>query len=342
MWDNLKKLFSNEEKQAEEHYRLGYKHFEDGKLEEAEEEWQKAAKLNPSLNKAWVSIADNCRVQGRLEEAVQYYEKAISAGAQSAEVYNNLGSVFSEIGKLNEALSAHQKALQLSPGNTPIVNKVAELYMKMGRETEALDLLLQAVKISPNDPTTNYLLSGFYIDRSPDVALGHLQKALPADEFRGQAKLRLALIHTRRGDIDRALNFVKEAVTEDRSILKELETRADFQKLREAKRYAEIMRRLPDAAFVFMAIAKASAGNKAAVEGEKRAILMVAMGRDLDRAKERAASELKALGWEDLQYEKTSMIAANSLRYLDGEMQKLYHQAVRKGFHCFVYEEKLE
>lgn len=337
--DQFKKLFNNEEKEAEEHCQRGRKLFEEGNFGKAEEEWRKAVQLNPSLHQVWTDIGDACAGRGDWPGAVSSYNKSLSLGVKSGRLYSSLACALAATGSQDQALTALKQAVQLSGNDADILIKAIPLYLESASEAEIEELLLKTVKLRPGSSLANFHLGSLYFkNKAIDKALGYFERSTGEKEFRGPAKLKMALIRTLKGDIERALTIIKEALADDHSILRELETSPDFQKVRETKRYAEIMRRLPEAAQVFTLVARAAKGNKTVPENEKRKITAIAMAREPEKAKERVISELAARGWTDVNFESSGMINANSLCHLNAEMQKIYHEAVKKGFDLSVHE----
>ena len=90
---------------------------DEGRSEEAKDEYQPAIRLNPQNAIAHHTLGDALYAQGKLEEAKAEYQQAIRLDPNYTYAHNNLGSVLYAQGKLEEAKAEYQRAIQLNPKN---------------------------------------------------------------------------------------------------------------------------------------------------------------------------------------------------------------------------------
>lgn len=99
----------------EEHINLGLTYEKRGEIEDAIEEYKKAAKDLPT---AYLYLGNIYYGKGEYSVAEGYYRKVIKKKPDLADAYNNLAWMFYRSGtNLKEAEALSQKALELDPSN---------------------------------------------------------------------------------------------------------------------------------------------------------------------------------------------------------------------------------
>ena len=56
--------------------------------------------------------------EGRLQEAVEQYRLALTGGPDDVDIYTRIGDCLSELGRSDEALAAYRQGLTVDPDNT--------------------------------------------------------------------------------------------------------------------------------------------------------------------------------------------------------------------------------
>jgi tetratricopeptide (TPR) repeat protein len=122
-----------------------------------------AAQSNPSdLAATYVNKGTTLTSLGRLNEAEESFQKAISLyesigdTASLSIALNNLGSVYKARGDLNKAIEAYQKSLAISekifgsshPDTATSLNNLASVYAAMGDLDKAESLFMKALEIN--------------------------------------------------------------------------------------------------------------------------------------------------------------------------------------------------
>ena len=86
---------------------------------------------------------------GRLDEAAQAYEEAARLDPDRAEVHNNLGVLRREQRRHVEAEAAYRRAIELDPKHVDAFTNLGSLLNGLGREEEALASFCQALVLKP-------------------------------------------------------------------------------------------------------------------------------------------------------------------------------------------------
>lgn len=120
-----------------------------GRLGEAADAFNTAAKLEPTFAAPCNSLGILSKRAGNLNLAEEYYRQAIKRQPEYPEVYFNLGLLFESMGKLDLARQHYQKAMAQRPDYTQAQNNFAVLLIQ-SREYDAAEVVLrQALSVSP-------------------------------------------------------------------------------------------------------------------------------------------------------------------------------------------------
>jgi len=124
---------------GEEYYLYGLALLQrnDGQLEEAEKNAQKAQVIDPAQPEYTVLVAEIYEQQNSPELAIREYERALAApGAlPNARLLHNLGVQYEKNKRFNEALDRYKKAVEVDSTYTPAWKNMAALYA-LGKQYE--------------------------------------------------------------------------------------------------------------------------------------------------------------------------------------------------------------
>lgn len=149
-----------------------------GKFEEAQEQYDKALKVSPKDLNTLVSLARMYDRQGQSPKAVELYRKAIAAHPESGLAYNDLGLCYARQKDLPQSLANLNKAVQLQPANVKYRNNLATVQVEAGRADEAIQTL-SAV----NPQAIAHYNVGYLLEQKGNTtaAAVHFQRALSLD-----------------------------------------------------------------------------------------------------------------------------------------------------------------
>jgi tetratricopeptide (TPR) repeat protein len=130
-----------------------------GKLEEAIAEYNKALEKDPDQPYIHANRADALSRVNKLPEALEAYQKAISLKPDDAAMYTNMGVLLGKMGKVAESQEAFKKAASVNPAaaGQNFYNLGATL-VNSGRAAEAADAFRQAIAADPNFAEAYYQL----------------------------------------------------------------------------------------------------------------------------------------------------------------------------------------
>ncbi|MCP4366272.1 MAG: tetratricopeptide repeat protein [Planctomycetes bacterium] len=125
---------------AKRYDRLGVYYSRAGRYNEAALVYRSAARMYPrNESKALMHyrIADIMVEDGMLESAIVEYEKAIELDPRFAGAYTGLGVVYDKKGLLEKAIAKHKKALEVDPNLAVAHKNLGMSYHKQGLGREA-------------------------------------------------------------------------------------------------------------------------------------------------------------------------------------------------------------
>ncbi len=94
----------------------------------------------------------------RLEEAQQQFERALELKPDYADAHANLASVYGRRGEIERAVAELEEALRIDGSNVLALKNLAHAYAQTGREEEAEHLLRRLLDINPaQDDVRRYL-----------------------------------------------------------------------------------------------------------------------------------------------------------------------------------------
>ena len=144
----------------------------------------------------------------RTDEAVASARAAVRLLPQDPVAHRILGQTLACQG--DEAAAEHslRACLALDPRNADAHFLMAGMWATPARHEEALAHAREAVRLDPNEPMYHLILGHALEDRDPAGAEAALREALRLDPACGQARFRLALVRSGRGDHDGAAHDI--------------------------------------------------------------------------------------------------------------------------------------
>jgi tetratricopeptide (TPR) repeat protein len=178
----------------------------------AEGQPKKAADNAALLNARGVALLKD----GKVEEALEEFQKAAEADPQSAVIQSNLAYAYDRQGRTDDAVAAYKKVLEIEPGNTVARNNLGTLYSKKGLHDEAVREYEELVQRDPSNATAkanleNAVKNKATVQERQDQIGGALKgtESLPNDP---RAAYNAARVYARLGDNDNAFMWLAKAL----------------------------------------------------------------------------------------------------------------------------------
>jgi len=158
---------------------LGNIFLQNGRLDEAMEQFQKAREIQPRDALTHNNLGNALLRKGRMDEAMEHFQKAIDIQPGFAQAHNNLGIVLFQKGQVDEAIAHFQKALAIQPNNEEIYNNFGNALLRTGEVDGAIRCFQKAVEIAPDFAGAQENLGMILFQKGQvDEAIVHYQKAV--------------------------------------------------------------------------------------------------------------------------------------------------------------------
>jgi Flp pilus assembly protein TadD len=160
-----------------------------GRLDEAEQHYKEALRLDPNDFSAMLNYARLKDRQGQTGAAFELYRRAVDTHPREASVYNYLGLHYDRRGMPAEAAATFAQAVQLKPTEPLYRNNLAHVLVQVGKLSEAYEHL-HAV----HGEAVAYYNLGYLLHRrgQREAAVQHLTAALRRDPSLTPARQLLA------------------------------------------------------------------------------------------------------------------------------------------------------
>jgi|GEM_PF-436908 len=202
----------------ESYRRLGTVYLAAGR-KEAIAAYEKAIEINPYYWYNYNFLGAACFRLGEVDKAVAAFKRVTELAPDWADGYNNLGGAYFEQGKWREAVEAYRKSQDLDPKSSYAHANLGTAFYYLGQYADAAKSLENAVGL---DPTSHENVAGL---ADAYLQLGQRDKAMANYETAIKLALKayavnnrdamtmgpLALYYAKKGDFNRAENFIAKA-----------------------------------------------------------------------------------------------------------------------------------
>jgi tetratricopeptide (TPR) repeat protein len=190
------------------HYNLGIVLSEQGKTDQAIDQYRQAIALRSDYTEAHYNLGRLLAEQGQFDDAIAHYEEALKTSPTDAEAQNNLGVTLFGIGRADDAIVHYRKALEIQPNYPEASCNLANALIATGDFDGAILRYSACLSVIPDQPEAQYNLASALLRKGHmDEAIVHYQKAL-------QLKPKNADAHANLGSALLAKAQVRDAVAE--------------------------------------------------------------------------------------------------------------------------------
>jgi beta-lactamase regulating signal transducer with metallopeptidase domain/tetratricopeptide (TPR) repeat protein len=143
---------SDKDKMASENLAAqGWALWQQRKLAEAEQVFEKAVLKDPANANAWNGLGWAQQNQGKALNAKASFEKCLEIQPEHAAALNGLGWIAKTQGKTDEAIAYWEKAIEAVPAATAALNGLATTYMELKDYDKAVKYYKMWLKVEPDN-----------------------------------------------------------------------------------------------------------------------------------------------------------------------------------------------
>ena len=197
-----------------EHFKLGKKQYEMGRMDEALSSFGKALALNPDHAEAHNNVGNVYEATGRTDDAISAYRRALSSDPTLANAHYNLGRMLAARGDSDGALACYYTATAIDPDFSEAHTAEGLLHVEKHRWDEASAALQKAVSIDPGSAVAQNGLGVVYsqhLDRNGE-ALACFRKAISIKPDYAVAYSNLGMTLGRAGQNAEAVAALRRAL----------------------------------------------------------------------------------------------------------------------------------
>ncbi len=208
---------------------LGLGYLQQGRVELARDNLQRAQKIDPNLPKVHTGLAIMWDSLGQPEDAERHYRRAVTLDPKYAPLHNNLGQFLCKTGRYEEAEKHFLIAVRDPFYSTPALalGNAGTCALRDNRSEDAERYLRQAIELEPAFGNALYQLAIIMRERGDDMrARAFLQRAESAGVVSPASLLLAYRVEQRLGDLRAAEQFKER-------LLREFRDSAEAQALKE-------------------------------------------------------------------------------------------------------------
>jgi tetratricopeptide (TPR) repeat protein len=184
-----------------------------GHLEEALQELQKAVESDPKDGMARFYMALALRQQGQAAQALDQFQMTVALDPNNALARYYYAVALKQAGRLPESIAAFKKLLEIRPDDSVVEKDLGTLLIEAERNDEAVVVLRKAIQDNPQFAEAYYFL-GVLQGKSGqlDGAIAQLQKAVDLKPQTYEFQYVLGRVLAARGRFADALPHFEKAV----------------------------------------------------------------------------------------------------------------------------------
>lgn len=141
---------------------LGARLRDQGLLDQALREFERAIEINPTMSTAYMGAGDIYRERGDYTAAEQNYAEAVRAAPGEFDPNYWHGHALQMLNRITEAVRAYLRALSIRPEDFGANLNLATAYLQLGENAQAIVYAERAVRINPEDGPARVNLGAAY------------------------------------------------------------------------------------------------------------------------------------------------------------------------------------
>jgi tetratricopeptide (TPR) repeat protein len=141
---------------------LGARLRDQGLLDQALREFERAIEINPTMSTAYMGAGDIYRERGDYQSAEAHYADAVRTAPGEFDPNYWHGYALQMLDRITEAVRAYLRALSIRPDDFAANLNLATAYLQLGENAQAVIYAERAVRINPDDGPARVNLGAAY------------------------------------------------------------------------------------------------------------------------------------------------------------------------------------
>ena len=195
------------------HNGLGLVYYEQGRFNDAIDEYQTAIRVRPGYAKANNNLGLAYLSLEKFDEAFKFFNIALRLAPANHLIPNNIGNLYYKQGNLDMAIRQYRIAISLNPSYSSAHNNLGKAYADQGRFDEAIREYQAALKLSPDDAVAhNNLGAAFFGQGKTDEAIEEYLASLRLNHEYPEAHNNLGAAYAGQGRLTEAVQEFRTAL----------------------------------------------------------------------------------------------------------------------------------
>lgn len=175
--------------------------------------WSDTVKRSPDSSEARKGLGYALFNEGRVDEAMEQYQAALRLDPGYADLHINIGSVYEAKGMPDRAVESYREAVRLSPGSAMAHYSLGHAEYALGRVDDAVDEYLTAISLDPALSVAHNNLGVAYSNRGlTDMAMEEYRLAVKYDPGSASARYNLGKAYAVKGMLKEAAEYILAAM----------------------------------------------------------------------------------------------------------------------------------
>jgi Tfp pilus assembly protein PilF len=201
---------------ARARYNYGAALQQEGRLDEAEKEYNATLRLDPNYTKACVNLGQLFVSRDKLDAAKKYYDKAIELEPKIGEAHAGRAYLLERLGEAEQARTEYENALRLSPKSARLYYTYGAFLDKRGELDAAIVQYQRALDVDPDMADAHSEIATALLTKGDSQrAEFHYLEAVRLDPKRADVHSNLGSLLLREGRTSQAIIQFEEALRLD-------------------------------------------------------------------------------------------------------------------------------
>ena len=201
----FKNALEKDENYLDARFQLAKSYAKLGKRDQAEKEFNKVLKQNPSRDEVLLELAGVLNASGKADEAFKLGEQYLARHPGSVEGLEILGIASRVATRYEDAERYLLQAVTANPSRSKTKLELAAVYVFAGKELKAKSLLDELIKADPKNTRAFYMLAAIEIlAGNNDKALEIYHTIMAKNSSETLAAYKAGIIHLEREELDKA------------------------------------------------------------------------------------------------------------------------------------------
>jgi tetratricopeptide (TPR) repeat protein len=197
---------------ARAHWKYGFALHKAERLDEAEEQYRVALRLNSKEKEVHYYLGQVLLAQSHLDEARSELEEALQTQPRNGEYHSEYGRVLEQLGLKDQAAAEHVSATRWTPRSGRVHYEYATFLFRDDKFDQAIPEFEAALKYNPNHPEAHYYLGrALYVKGDYEGAKTHYLQTARLDP-KAPVHSGLGAAYFRLGQTSKAITEFKEAL----------------------------------------------------------------------------------------------------------------------------------